>query len=141
MNGARVEARRWFQQAQADLEVVRTLRAGNHYAAACFHAQQAAEKALKAVLYSQGARVVFGHAVGQLVRQCEPLDPAFAPLAADAGMLDQFYIPTRYPNGLPAPAVPSESYTEAQAETAQQAAEQVITVVEAYLRTHTDVLD
>ena len=90
MNGARVEARRWFLQAQADLDVVRTLRAGNHYAAACFHAQQAAEKALKAVLYSQGARVVFGHAVRRLVRQCEPLDPSFAPLAGNAGMLDQF---------------------------------------------------
>lgn len=141
MNEPRVEARRWFLQAQADLDVVRTLRAGDHYAAACFHAQQAAEKALKAVLYSQGARVVLGYAVRTLVRRCEPLDPAFAPLAGDGGMLDQFYIPTRYPNGLPAPAVPSESYTEAQAEAAQQAAAQVIGVVEAYLRTHTDVLD
>jgi HEPN domain-containing protein len=40
-------------------------------AAACFHSQQAAEKALKAVLYSQGARVVLGHSVRQLAQQCE----------------------------------------------------------------------
>jgi HEPN domain-containing protein len=46
MNAHRVEARRWFRQAKADLEVVRSLRSSQHYAAACFHSQQAAEKAL-----------------------------------------------------------------------------------------------
>ena len=47
MNDPRAEARRWFQQAQADMAVVRTLRSAGHHAAACFHSQQAAEKALK----------------------------------------------------------------------------------------------
>ena len=47
MNAPRAEARRWFQQAQADMAVVRTLRSAGHHAAACFHSQQAAEKALK----------------------------------------------------------------------------------------------
>ena len=49
MNAPRLEARRWFQEAQADLAVVRTLRDAEHHAAACFHSQQAAEKALKAL--------------------------------------------------------------------------------------------
>ena len=142
MNDARrVEGRRWFRQAQADLAVVHSLRAAGHYAAACFHSQQAAEKALKAVLYSQGARVVLGHAVRELARQCEAHDPSFGNVLADAALLDQFYIPTRYPNGLPAPAVPSETYTEAHAGAAQDAAERVVAVAEAFLRTHTDVLD
>ncbi|MEW6718213.1 MAG: HEPN domain-containing protein [Chloroflexota bacterium] len=136
MNIHRVEARRWLQQARADLEVVKTLRSAGHYAAACFHSQQAAEKALKAVLYSQGARVVLGHAAGEFVRQCQSLDVAFANLLGDAALLDQFYIPTRYPNGLPTPAVPSESYSESQAKDAQQAAERVLQIVEAYLRSH-----
>ena len=52
MNASRLEAKRWFQQAQADLAVVRTLRTAGHYAAACFHSQQAAEKALKAILFA-----------------------------------------------------------------------------------------
>ena len=139
MNARRVEAQRWFRQAQTDLEVVRTLLSSQHYAAACFHSQQAAEKALKAVLYSQGARVVLGHAVQALVRQCEAHDPAFASVLGYAALLDQFYIPTRYPNGLPSPAVPSETYAEAQAEAAQEAAERVLYIAEAFLRTHTDV--
>ena len=43
MNAPRLEARRWFQEAQADLAVVRTLRGAGHHAAACFYSQQAAE--------------------------------------------------------------------------------------------------
>ena len=87
MNASEIEARRWFLQAQADLVVV----------------------------FSQGSRVVWGHSVRELARQCEVHDPALGGLAGDAALLDQFYIPTRYPNGLPAPAVPSETYTAAQA--------------------------
>ena len=141
MNASRLEARRWFQQAQADLAVVRTLRGAGHHAAACFHSQQATEKALKALLYAQGARVVLGHSVHDLARQCEGHDPAFAKVADDTVLLDQFYITTRCPNGLPAPAVPSESFTGSQSQAAQEAAERVIRLVETFLRTHTDVLE
>jgi hypothetical protein len=59
--------------AQADLAVVHTLLSAGHYAAACFHGQQAAEKALKAVLYAQGSRVVLGHSVRELARQSHTL--------------------------------------------------------------------
>jgi HEPN domain-containing protein len=141
MNAPRAEARRWWQQAQADLAVVRTLRSAGHHAATCFQSQQAAEKALKAALFAHGARVVLGHSVRELARQCAEHDAAFAGVAEHAALLDQFYIATRYPNGLPFPAVPSEAFTNAQAHTAQDAAEQIVTVVEAYLRAHTDVLD
>ncbi len=121
MNARQVEVQRWFRQAQADLEVVCTLRSAGHYAAACFHSQQVAEKALKAVLYSQGSRVVLGHSVRELVRQCSVCDPAFADVAGEAALLDQFYIPTRYPNGLPSPAIPSEIYTASQADASWEA--------------------
>jgi HEPN domain-containing protein len=47
MNVPHREAKRCFRQAQADLEVVRSLCASGHYAAACFQAQQAGEKAIK----------------------------------------------------------------------------------------------
>jgi HEPN domain-containing protein len=141
MNAPRLEARRWFQEAQADLTVVRTLWGAGHHAAACFHSQQAAEKALKALLYAQGARVVLGHSVRELARQCEGHVPAFAEVADDTALLDQFYITTRYPNGLPAPAIPSQSFTSAQAQAAQESAERVIHLVETFLRTRLNVLE
>ena len=90
MNAPHLEARRWFQEAQADLAVVRTLRGAGHHAAACFHSQQAAEKALKALLYAQGARIVLGHSVRDLAGQCAGHDPAFAEVADDTALLDQF---------------------------------------------------
>ncbi len=120
--------------------MVQTLQSGGHYAAACFYAQQAAEKALKAVLFSQGSRVVWGHSVRELARQCEAHDAAFATVAGAAALLDQFYIPTRYPNGLPAPAIPGETYTAAQAEAAVEAGQHVLRLVETFLRTRTAVL-
>jgi len=61
-------------------------------------------------------------------------------IADDAALLDQFYIKTGYPNGLPVPAVPSESFTGSQSQAAQASNERVIHLVETFLRTHTDVL-
>jgi HEPN domain len=84
MNEPHIEAQRWLRQAQADLDVVHTLHAAGHHAAACFYSQQAAEKALKA-------------------------------------------------------AVPGEAFTNAQAQTAQESAEYIISVVATYFRTATDI--
>ncbi len=140
MNVFRIEARRWFRQAEADMEVVTALRRGGYHAAACFYSQQAAEKALKAVLYSQGSRVVLGHSVRELALRCAKVDSSFAALEEPAALLDQFYIPTRYPNGLPAPAVPSETYTASQAAAAQEAAEKVLARVRSFFSAYPDIL-
>ncbi len=102
-----VEARRWLQEAENDLRVVRTLIRGRHYAAACFYSQQAAEKALKALLYDRRVRPPFTHSVAELLKQCVSLVPSMGSMEAEASLLDQYYIPTRYPDALPAPAVPS----------------------------------
>jgi HEPN domain-containing protein len=134
------EARRWFRQAQADLAVVKSLKQAGHYAAACFQAQQAGEKAVKAVLFSQGSRMVLVQSIQELVKLCEKYHPAFADITAAAGLLDQFYIATRYPSGLPFPAIPSETYTSDQAEGALESAEEVLSAVETFLLTKTEAL-
>lgn len=43
------EAERWLMTAKEDLLVAETLSSAGIHAPACFHAQQAAEKALKAL--------------------------------------------------------------------------------------------
>ena len=48
--GNRAESERWILQAEADLESARVLVAGERFCMACFSAQQAAEKSLKAYL-------------------------------------------------------------------------------------------
>jgi HEPN domain-containing protein len=84
--------------------------------------------------------VVLGHSIRELARLCEKYHPTFAEVTAAAALLDQFSIPTRYPNGLPFPAIPSETYTAPQAEAALQAADQLIVTVETFLRPHTEAL-
>ena len=106
---AGIEARRWLAQAEADLSTAILLRdAGVHYAA-CFHSQQAAEKALKAVLFARGARRVFGHSVGELAKEVVAVVPALSGLDVLLRALDQYYVATRYPNGLPG-GVPAEVF-------------------------------
>jgi len=85
------------------------------------------------VLYAKGARVVLGHSVRDLARQCAAVDDAFAGLVTEGALLDQFYIPTRYPNGLPSPAVPSEMYTASQAQMAREAAERILDAADIFL--------
>jgi len=128
MNRNLQEARRWLSQAGYDLDAA-ALNAREGFAAlACFLAQQAAEKALKAYLYAQGERPVLGHATHLLVRQCQEYDPSFEALRDICRRLDQYYIPTRYPNGLP-DGIPQEVYTADQAQDAIAGARQVLSHV------------
>ena len=80
------------------------LAAQGLFAPACFHAQQCGEKAIKALWYLEDLDP-WGHSILKLV-----LDfPHHAALSdasqweQDARILDQFYVPTSYPNGLPDP--------------------------------------
>jgi len=108
------ESDRWLEQARRDLGDAEYAEAGARWNLACFLAQQAAEKALKAYLYARGAEAVWGHSVAELCHDAAAQDPAFAELGTEAAALDQYYIPTRYPNGLPG-GIPADAYVEADA--------------------------
>jgi HEPN domain-containing protein len=117
MKRPQAEARRWLAQAHSDLGFAELgLREGYH-AQACFMCQQTAEKALKALHYLGGARLVLGHSVVELLEALVESHPSLAALREAARQLDQFYVPTRYPNGLPG-GVPAQVFTRAQAERA-----------------------
>lgn len=113
MNDARANADRWLAAARDDLESARYLASGGRHAPACFFSQQAAEKAVKAVHYGQGARSVIGHNVRALVEKLSPRDSRFDALIDSARELDLFYVPTRYPNGLGG-GTPAEAFSGAQ---------------------------
>ena len=117
MKAARAEARRWLRQAESDLAFA-TLGAREGFPAqACFTSQQAAENALKAMLYLSGARFVPGHSLVELLERAGGGAESLLHLRDSARLLDQYYIPTRYPNGLPG-GIPAEVFTESQAEDA-----------------------
>lgn len=125
---ARKEYERWSRQASLDLEDAEYNARGGRHHLACFLAQQAVEKALKAYLYLQGHRVVWGHSAAELVKDAAEGDPEFSTLKDRAALLDRFYIPTRYPNGLPG-GIPSESFMAKDSEEAMLAAREIISFV------------
>lgn len=112
----------WFKQARRDLEHARdSLRIG-HFEWACFSAQQAAEKAVKAVYEARHAEA-WGHSVVRLIKALGTGVPDG--LLDGAALLDQAYIPTRYPNGFDSGA-PMEYDSRTQAEQAIAHAERII---------------
>ncbi len=125
MNRNLREAHRWLTQARYDAEAAELNAREGFAAVACFLAQQAAEKALKAYLYAQGERLVTGHATHLLLRRCQRYDPSLEALWDTCRRLDQYYIPTRYPNGLPG-GIPHEVYTVEQAREAIAGTRKVI---------------
>lgn len=114
----RHEAQRWLDTANEDLRASRALAEAEFYAHACFSAQQCAEKAIKAMWFLIGADP-WGHSVQKLLaefpgkNQLDQIDV----LVGKAATLDRFYIPTRYPNGLP-DLTPGKSYFPKDAEQA-----------------------
>jgi HEPN domain-containing protein len=122
------EGRRWVAQAENDLAFAALAARERFFAQACFNAQQAAEKALKAVLYARGAEQVLGHSVADLIAECAQLDGAFATLHGRVAPLDQFYVATRDPNTLPG-GIPAEAFGQADAARAVGMASEVLEAV------------
>lgn len=122
-------ARDWRRQAEADLLHARHALRDGHYEWACFAAQQAAEKAVKASHAAVGQEA-WGHVVTELLDALRPgraeIDDA---LLDRARSLDKLYIPTRYPNAL-AGGAPADFYTKAEAERAIADAEAIHAVCE-----------
>jgi len=125
------EAARWLLQARADIRAAEGSIAAGSFEWACFQAQQAAEKALKA-FWLHHAADPWGHSLLKLIEDFpdEELRSAITGLLAHAKALDKLYIPTRYPNGLP-DSTPSEVYTEPEARSAIGMAREVVDAIAA----------
>ena len=132
MNNNRQEARRWFDQGKHDHEAAKVNKGAGFCEVACFLCQQSAEKVLKSFLYHQGERPVIGHSTYLLARRCQAYESEFVSVLDICKRLDQYYIPTRYPNGLPG-GIPHEVFTEEDARKALEGLGGIITLVSGLL--------
>jgi len=128
MNNNDLEAMRWLRQSKHDAAAAEVNRREGYPEIACFLSQQAAEKALKAFLYQQGERPVIGHSVYLLCRKCQTYEEEFSSILDTCKELDQYYIPTRYPNALPG-GIPHEVFIDAHAREALKMLERVMALV------------
>ncbi|MGH7729021.1 MAG: HEPN domain-containing protein [Vulcanimicrobiaceae bacterium] len=125
-------AHRWREQAEADLRYAHTNLSAKHYALVCFLSQQAAEKAIKAILHWRAGDFPRTHLIADLVEELRAHDPQLAERLREAPALDAFYQSTRYPDALD-DAVPDRSFYDREARLALDRAQDVMALVVAEL--------
>ncbi len=100
MNDSSSHARQWMAKATNDLVAgERLLAAGGPYDAVCFHAQQAVEKALKALLALAQAPIPHTHNLEDLQAACTALTSVAVPERLstwDLAELTPFAVESRY---------------------------------------------
>lgn len=106
----------WLAQAEYNLQHARHAQEDGDWEWACFAGQQAAEKAVKALIMYQGGEG-WGHSITRLLMDLKHLRPVPDAVLDAARRLDRHYIPARYPNSFDR-GIPREYYT---AEDARQA--------------------
>jgi len=101
MDDATLErVRRWLTKAENDLETARR-SLGTEPAitdTACFHAQQCAEKSLKAFIAFHGEHTPKSHDLSELLAICVKYAMDFMTLQDHANCLNDYAVTTRYPD-------------------------------------------
>lgn len=120
----------WLGSARADLAAARALlehdEEGVEASSVAFHAQQAAEKAIKAILIREKLPVPPRHDIGILLRSLP--DSARSAFDARATGLTRYAAGVRYPAGIDDPMDLGEEVTWAEAHEALTIAESVVAV-------------
>ena len=90
----------WIDKAEEDFAVMQReirVRVRPAYDAICFHAQQCAEKYLKARLLAASIRFAKTHDLVTLLEQSLPAEPDWERFSADMAELNRFAVWFRYP--------------------------------------------
>jgi HEPN domain-containing protein len=99
-SGGAKDPQRWMQNARADLAFAGVpLPLGGMYEQLCFHAQQAAEKSIKAVLLHLGIEFPFTHNL-QMLLDLLPDHISITTEVGNAIELNAYAVLTRYPGEL-----------------------------------------
>ncbi len=122
----------WLDRAIEDLAVARLVLREDHITHVCFLSQQCIEKALKAYLIAKTNDYPRSHGLVTLLDLCVFREPNFDQFHSDCAIIDQYYIPTRYPDGIPG-GLPGGLPGTAEAHRAITAAETVLQFVTAQL--------
>jgi len=90
----------WIDKAEGDWVVaglISRARRSTNYDATCFHAQQSAEKYLKARLEEAGVASGKTHDLAKLLSLVLPVEPSWGVLRQDLIVLTDFAVDYRYP--------------------------------------------
>jgi len=105
------DPREWLNRARSNVLLAQAQGEGIYLEDLCFNAQQAVEKAIKAVLMQRAVEFPYVHDITQLLTLLEQAGQEIPPAIRQAERLTRFAVFTRYPGV--APPIRSEEYTEA----------------------------
>ena len=91
----------WLARAQDDLSFAQLGFREKYFSQACFLSQQVVEKSLKGFLLAKGRSYPRLHKVIELAKLCFEIAGDLEPLKDDLKLIDEFYLPTRYPDAVP----------------------------------------
>ena len=91
------DPREWLNRARSNLAKAKVKRKGVYLEDLCFDAQQAAEKAIKAVLIKQDVKFPYIHNLAELLTLTEETGIKIPKSMKMAGELSKFAVFTRYP--------------------------------------------
>lgn len=123
------EAERWLEFANDDLVMAEYALSGGIFRQACFHSQQAVEKALKGLLQARRGTHPKSHSLEERLLYDSGTHEDLREWRAEWN-LDLFYLPTRYADALPG-LLPTGEPTQADAERALQAARAIVSEIRA----------
>ena len=95
------EQNNWFYFAEEDIKMAESAFKERIFNQTCFHSQQAVEKMLKGFLKAKGVIIPRTHFLVELLKICIKIDKDFQDLRDECAILDDYYIPTRYPDAIP----------------------------------------
>jgi HEPN domain-containing protein len=113
------DPREWLNRARSNLAMAKNRVAGVYLEDLCFEAQQAAEKAIKAMLITRGIEFPYVHDLGLLLSLLERAGEVIPEVVGWAGDLTDYATTIRYPSVI-------ESVTEQEYIDALEIAETVI---------------
>jgi HEPN domain-containing protein len=95
------DAREWISRARSNLALARARRKGIYLEDLCFRAQQAAEKAVKALLIRHGIQFPHVHDLAALLTLLERATGELPEALRRAEQLTRFAVQARYPGTTP----------------------------------------
>lgn len=129
------ESDRWYRQAEYDFKVAEWNVEGGFFAPACFWAQQAAAKALRAFLYINNESGRETRSVVELLDRAISYEEGFKDFVEASGRIDLYYKTSRFPDAIPG-GIPAEVLIERDAKEAIKVAGDIINVVAEKKKNH-----
>lgn len=128
MGASTEEVQGWMTKAGHDLTSAQILTSHRPPVpdTACFHCQQAAEKALKAYLILHDVDFEKVHVLPYLIDLCAGVSDAFEDVREDGELLSAYAVEVRYPGAMLEPTIHH-------ARRAYEAAKRIVNLVQTYL--------